>query len=96
MAMLIAEMADNPRNMLQKLAESPCGVCIDRDQTQLMYLADRLFPALPVQPRIIEALLVPFHHHGEAIGTVWMVTHRPQRRFDREDSRKHRRLWSGR
>ena len=25
--------------------ESPCGVCIDRDATQLMHLADRCFPA---------------------------------------------------
>ena len=87
-AVLAAEMASNPRNMLQKLVEvavdlcdahtagisllegdvfrweavagvfaaarggtmprdqSPCGVCIDRDATQLMHLADRCFPAL--------------------------------------------------
>ena len=106
LAELATEMAENPRNMLQKLVEvavelcnadtagisilegdvfrweslagvlapylnntmprdaSPCGVCIDQNATQLMYLADRCFPALSVEPRVVEALLVPFQHHG--------------------------------
>jgi hypothetical protein len=101
MAALATEMAENPRNMLQKLVEtavelchaetagisllegdvfrweavagvfasyrngtmprgaSPCGVCIDENATQLMYLADRAFPALRAEPRFVEALLIP-------------------------------------
>ena len=127
------EMAENPRNMLQKLVEtalelcnaetagvslletqdgedlfrweaiagvfakfrnstmpresSPCGVCIDEDKSQLMYLADRLFPALKNEPRFVEALLIPFHAHGKPIGTVWVVSHTEGRMFDREDER---------
>jgi signal transduction histidine kinase len=67
--------------------QSPCGVCIDRDAPQLMHLADRLFPALLTEPRFVEALLIPFHDHGKPIGTVWIVSHDFERRFDREDKR---------
>jgi hypothetical protein len=52
-----------PRN------ESPCGICLDRNTTQLLYLADRCFPLLSAEPRMIEALLIPFHADGKAIGT---------------------------
>jgi signal transduction histidine kinase/ActR/RegA family two-component response regulator len=134
MAVLATEMAENPRNMLQKVVEmavelcaadsagisilegdffrweslagvltpylnnrmprdaSPCGVCIDQNATQLMYLADRCFPALSVEPRAVEALLVPFQHHGKPVGTVWIVAHTDQRKFDREDERIVRNL----
>ena len=126
---LATEMAENPRNLLQKLVEvavdlchahtagislldgdvfrweavagvfasarggtmprdaSPCGVCIDRDDVQLMHLADRCFPALSAEPRFVESLLIPFHHHGAPIGTVWVVSHSADREFDKEDER---------
>jgi signal transduction histidine kinase/ActR/RegA family two-component response regulator len=126
---LAKEMAENPRNMLQKLVEiavelcdahtagisllegdvfrweavagvfashrngtmpraaSPCGVCIDRDATQLMDRPERCFPALQAEPSFVEALLIPFHDHGVAVGTVWIVSHSPERKFDREDER---------
>jgi signal transduction histidine kinase len=66
---------------------SPCGVCIDEDRTQLMYLPDRRFPALRSEPRFVEALLVPFHALGRAVGTMWIVAHSPDRHFDAEDAR---------
>ena len=129
LAVLAMEMAENPRNMLQKLVEtaldlceadtagisliegevfrwealagvhassrkgtmprdaSPCGICIDRDATQLMHLADRCFPALMAKPRFVEALLIPFHDHGTPVGTVWIVAHNDERIFDGEDER---------
>ncbi len=129
LAVLAREMAENPRNMLQKLVEmavelcnadtagisllegdvfrwealagvfasfrnntmpreaSPCGVCIDRNAAQLMHLADRCFPAMRVEPRFVEALLIPFHDHGKPVGTVWVVSHNFERKFDREDER---------
>jgi signal transduction histidine kinase/FixJ family two-component response regulator len=129
LSLLADEMATNPGNMLQALAEnalkvckadtagislldgdvfrwealagavadkrhgtmprnaSPCGVCIDEDRTQLMYLADRHFPALRNEPRFVEALLVPFHVLGRAVGTMWVVAHTTDRRFDAEDAR---------
>jgi signal transduction histidine kinase len=134
LAVLAKEMAENPRNMLQKLVEvavqlcaadtagisllegdvfrweavagvfasyrngtmpraaSPCGVCIDRNSTQLMHLADRCFPALKAEPRFVEALLIPFHHQGKPVGTVWVVAHTFERKFDRQDERIMRTL----
>lgn len=68
-------------------AASPCGICIDRNITQLMHLPDRCFPALKAEPRFVEALLVPFHRQGRPIGTVWVVSHSTERKFDREDER---------
>jgi signal transduction histidine kinase len=66
---------------------SPCGVCVDQNATQLMSLPDRRFPALLNEPRFVEALLVPFTAHGQAIGTVWVASHTDARHFDREDER---------
>jgi signal transduction histidine kinase len=57
-----------------------------------MYLPDRYFPALRNNPRFVEALLVPFHSHGQPVGTVWVVSHRYDRGFDREDERVIRNL----
>jgi hypothetical protein len=34
---------------------SPSGITIDRDATQLMYLPERFFPALKVEPPVVEA-----------------------------------------
>ena len=75
-----------PRN------HSPCGICIDRDSVQLMHLADRCFPALLSTPRLVEALLIPFHCHGIPIGTVWIASHDAHRKFDKEDERVVRTL----
>jgi len=66
---------------------SPSGLCIDGDQTQLMYQPDRCFPAMYADPRIVEILLVPFHDRQRAIGTVWIASHSQERQFDREDER---------
>lgn len=75
------------RNGTMPREASPCGICINRDTTQLMYLPDRCFPALRAEPRFVEALLIPFHVRGTPIGTVWIVSHREDRKFDREDER---------
>jgi len=129
MAVLVSEMAENPRNMLQKLVEtaqrlcnadsagisllegdhfrwealsgqlaifhsatmardaSPCGICINRNTPQLMHLPIRYFPSIPKEPATIELLLIPFHDHGKPVGTVWVVAHSENRKFDREDER---------
>ena len=73
--------ATMPRNA------SPCGTTIDRNATQLMYMAERVFPALTAQPPVVEALLIPFHVASVPIGTVWVVAHDESRKFDLEDER---------
>jgi signal transduction histidine kinase len=71
---------------------SPHGVCVERDCTRLMNLPDRCFPALVAEPRVVEVMLLPFHERERAVGTVWIVSHSENRRFDREDERIVRKL----
>jgi transcriptional regulator with GAF, ATPase, and Fis domain len=67
---------------------SPCGTVLDTDKVQLMLHLDRHFTYFAqVEPHIEEALLVPFHVSGEAVGTVWIVSHDQTRKFDAEDAR---------
>ena len=67
---------------------SPCGTVLDTNAVQLMTYLDRHFSYFAeVEPRIAEALLVPFHVGGEAVGTIWVVCHDQTRTFDSEDAR---------
>ncbi len=68
---------------------SPCGTVLDTDRVQLMSRLDRHFSYFAeVEPRIAEALLVPFHVDGKAVGTIWVISHDDQsRKFDAEDAR---------
>lgn len=75
------------RHSTMPRAASPCGVCIDEGLPQLMYLPDRCFPALCAEPPFVEALLIPFAVEGQTIGTVWVVAHSDERKFDADDER---------
>ena len=67
---------------------SPCGEVIARDQVLLFQRPQRHFRfPVPVDPPIEEALLVPFHERGRAVGTVWAIAQRPDRHFDAEEAR---------
>jgi signal transduction histidine kinase len=61
---------------------------LDRD-TPLLFgnIALRYTYFQPVTPAVEEALLVPFHVEGKAVGTIWAVAHEPLRKFDAEDER---------
>jgi signal transduction histidine kinase len=67
---------------------SPCGTVLDYNATLLFSKAHRYYSQFAsVQPLLIEALLVPFHVGGTAVGTVWVVAHDESRQFDAEDQR---------
>jgi CheY-like chemotaxis protein len=67
---------------------SPCGTVLDRKAAQLMILPERHFtPLAQVTPRVHEALLIPFSVRGEIVGTLWVIAHDENRRFDSEDRR---------
>jgi PAS domain S-box-containing protein len=71
-----------PRNF------GPCGVVLDRDSMQLFKHPERFYPYLaPIAPPVTEALLTPFYVGGKAVGTVWVVAHSTDRKFDMEDLR---------
>ncbi len=67
---------------------SPCGVVLDTNRTQLMRHAVRYFPYIEqLQIPIVELLLVPLYLKERAIGTIWIVSHTEERKFDAEDAR---------
>jgi PAS domain S-box-containing protein len=71
-----------PRNF------GPCGTVLDQNMPMVCSHPERDFPYWEaVRPVLEEALLVPFHVNGEAVGTIWVVAHDTTRRFDAEDLR---------
>jgi signal transduction histidine kinase len=73
---------------------SPCGICLDRGEPVLLSDPWRLFTYLDgALPAVIEALVIPLCGVGRRpIGTMWIVSHDSQRRFDHEDRRLMSRL----
>ncbi len=66
----------------------PCGDVFDNDGPLLFSHPERRYPYFQVAaPAVEEALLVPFYHNGEAVGTLWAIAHNDQRNFDSEDLR---------
>jgi signal transduction histidine kinase len=71
-----------PRNF------GPCGDVLDRNTPLLFHHLERRYTYFePVTPAVKEALLVPFHVAGKAVGTIWAVAHDDGRKFDAEDER---------
>ena len=67
---------------------SPCGVCLERGSPQLFSYPGRYFTYFQdASPEIVEGLVIPLSWNGEALGTIWIVSHDEARRFDREDVR---------
>ncbi|MGH8258658.1 MAG: PAS domain S-box protein [Steroidobacteraceae bacterium] len=66
----------------------PCGDVLDHDAPLLFTHWEHRYPYLATAtPLAEEGLLVPFHVGGKAVGTIWAITHDPDRRFDGEDLR---------
>jgi len=76
-----------PRNF------SPCGVCVDRGTPQLFSHPERFFTYFRSAPLpIVEGLLIPWHIEGGPTGTIWIIAHNDERKFDGEDLRVMRSL----
>lgn len=68
--------------------DSPCGMVINRNAPILFEEPARHFAVLrSLEPPITEVLLLPFHDESKPVGTVWVIAHSPERKFDREDLR---------
>ncbi len=66
----------------------PCGDVLDRDVPLLFTHWERRYPYLETAtPLAEEGLLVPFQVQGRSVGTIWAISHDPQRKFDSEDLR---------
>ena len=68
---------------------SPCGLCLDRDETILVSRPARVFRYFAAaEPEIVEGLVVPVRGiDGPPLGTLWVVHHDESGRFDGEDAR---------
>ncbi len=65
---------------------SPCGTTLARGSTQLFSYPERLYTYFAeARPEIVEALVIPFVIDEDA-GTIWVVSHDPDRRFTTGDA----------
>jgi RNA polymerase sigma factor (sigma-70 family) len=65
---------------------SPCGVTLDRNSPQLFAYPGRHFTYFnQVEVPIVEGLVIPFRIGDATAGTVWIVSHDEQTKFDAQD-----------
>jgi PAS domain S-box-containing protein len=66
----------------------PCGTVLDRNASQVFSHPELDFPHFAgITPYVEDGLLIPFYIGGEAVGTIWVMSHDESRRFDGEDLR---------
>ncbi len=54
----------------------PCGTVLDRNATQVFSHPELDFPYFAeVTPYVEEGLLIPFYIGGDAVGTIWVISH---------------------
>ena len=71
-----------PRNF------SPCGVTLDRNAPQLFWYPGRRFQYFNgLACTIVEALVIPIYLDEKTPGTIWIVSHDEEVKFDSEDAR---------
>lgn len=69
--------------------DSPCNEVRARNTPLLFRRPQRHYaPLQALTPAIEECLLVPFAIAGAPVGTLWLVSHDAQRKFDSEDLRQ--------
>lgn len=69
-------------------AESPCGIVLEQNSPILFLEPGSYFaPLKSMEPLIAEALILPFHDGNKPVGTVWVIQHSIEYKFDREDVR---------
>jgi two-component sensor histidine kinase/GAF domain-containing protein len=84
---LAGEMAPYLQGMMPR-DFAPCGVVVAQNAAQLFSQPVLHYPYVQaVEPYIFEVLLIPFRIEGKPVGTVWVVSSREARQFDREDER---------
>ena len=66
---------------------SPSGICLERNCAQLFSHPERYYTYLNRVLPMAELLLIPLYADSEGLGTLWVICHDTQRKFDREDVR---------
>ena len=74
--------ATTPRNF------SLCSICLDRGTPQLYEYPERYFTYFQAaKTPVVEGLVLPLIAENHALGTIWIMSHSLERRFDPEDVR---------
>ncbi len=81
----VAGVFKHARGTTEPRGASPSRECLDQNAPQLMRLPDRCYPALYAKPRFVELLILPLRGDAAPFGTMWIVSHRVDRHFDRSD-----------
>ena len=72
---------------------SPCGICVDNGMPLLMRRPEVVYSYLDVGPPFHDVLLIPLTETGSKLeGTIWIIAHNPERKFDLEDARVMQRV----
>ncbi len=67
---------------------SPCGITLEANSPQLFAYPGRHFQYFNgLSFPVVEALVLPVELGGEVIGTLWVVSHDDEMKFDSEDAR---------
>ena len=67
---------------------SPCGTCLDQNCPVLFSYPARCFTYFKeLSFPIVEGLVLPLRSDEQVFGTIWVMSHDPDRRFDSEDVR---------
>jgi GAF domain-containing protein len=67
---------------------SPCGTAMERRTSLVMRDPVRQYPYISqLHVPVHHVLLVPFARRGRFVGTVWVATHRTEKKFDVEERR---------
>ncbi len=73
--------------------DSPCGVTVDNGTPILMRRPDLAYPPLDVGVPFHDVLLIPLASNDTHLeGTIWIVSHNEDRKFDAEDARLMQRI----
>lgn len=66
---------------------TPCEAAIQTQQPQLYTQPERYYKSINADRPLEEVLLIPLLADQQILGTIWAVTHDPERHFDCEDQR---------
>ncbi len=76
------------RNATSPIDDSPCGISVALGAPQLYSYPQRHFPFLAVPgPEVVEGLVVVIPSAEGAHGTIWVMSHNEDKKFDQEDCR---------
>lgn len=68
--------------------DGPCGMVLDTGKVQLFRDPKLFFEKFqPLDPPVIECMILPLRSSGKNFGTFWVMKHNPSEQFNAEDAR---------